>query len=250
MHAPLQSSCCSHRACWVLLGAAPLPDFQVVPEGDHLIVGHLSLECAEADMPAVLARLKAARVPFRKNVRWAAAATRGLARRAAGRTALLCTGCGGARSPTLPRPLPARPRPRPHSVPTRAEDGIVTQYFLRDPDGYYVELCNCDILTDFCLCAAAAGRQGWRGASPSARACCGCITPRRAAPPTLPRPACCTHARLLCPSLCRRCREEGRDVAYNESSLDVGLPEVLRLGAVAKVRWPLCAPARLPSPPC
>ena len=74
---------------------------QVVPEGDHLIVGHvsaavrcrpalyacrlcaalqphmplhshraqLSLECAAADMPAVLERLRAAKVPFRKNVR-------------------------------------------------------------------------------------------------------------------------------------------------------------------------------------
>ena len=27
----------------------------------------------------------------------------------------------------------------------------VVQYFLRDPDGYYVEICNCDILTKFCL---------------------------------------------------------------------------------------------------
>ena len=31
------------------------------------------------------------------------------------------------------------------------KDGVVTQLFLRDPDGYYIELCNCDILTDFCL---------------------------------------------------------------------------------------------------
>jgi len=29
--------------------------------------------------------------------------------------------------------------------------GAVTQYFFRDPDGYYLELCNCDILTEFCL---------------------------------------------------------------------------------------------------
>ena len=29
--------------------------------------------------------------------------------------------------------------------------GIVTQYFLRDPDGYYLELCNCSVLTDFCF---------------------------------------------------------------------------------------------------
>lgn len=37
------------------------------------------------------------------------------------------------------------------SVPTAKEDGVVTQYFLRDPDGYYVEICNCDILTKFIL---------------------------------------------------------------------------------------------------
>lgn len=27
----------------------------------------------------------------------------------------------------------------------------VVQYFVTDPDGYYIEICNCDILTDFCL---------------------------------------------------------------------------------------------------
>lgn len=31
-------------------------------------------------------------------------------------------------------------------------DKIITQYFLRDPDGYYFEVCNCDeILTPYCL---------------------------------------------------------------------------------------------------
>ncbi|XP_066921835.1 uncharacterized protein [Clytia hemisphaerica] len=31
------------------------------------------------------------------------------------------------------------------------EKGIVRQFFFRDPDGYYIELCNCDILTKYCL---------------------------------------------------------------------------------------------------
>ena len=31
------------------------------------------------------------------------------------------------------------------------DDGIVTQFFFRDPDGYYIEFCNCEILTDYCL---------------------------------------------------------------------------------------------------
>lgn len=37
------------------------------------------------------------------------------------------------------------------SVPDSTESQPITQYFIRDPDGYYVELCNCDILTNFCL---------------------------------------------------------------------------------------------------
>jgi len=38
------------------------------------------------------------------------------------------------------------------SVPKGNEtEGIVTQFFLRDPDGYYIEICNCGILTDFCI---------------------------------------------------------------------------------------------------
>ena len=51
----------------------------------------------------------------------------------------------GRRARTWPPLLPAR------SVPTGDETRIVTQYFLRDPDGYYCELCNCEVLTDFCL---------------------------------------------------------------------------------------------------
>ena len=38
------------------------------------------------------------------------------------------------------------------SVPNKKQTTVVTQFFLRDPDGYYVEICNCDILTEFCLC--------------------------------------------------------------------------------------------------
>ncbi len=31
-------------------------------------------------------------------------------------------------------------------------DKIVTQYFIRDPDGYYLEICNCDeTLTKYCF---------------------------------------------------------------------------------------------------
>lgn len=37
------------------------------------------------------------------------------------------------------------------SVSDAAESKPITQYSIRDPDGYYIELCNCDILTDFFL---------------------------------------------------------------------------------------------------
>jgi hypothetical protein len=30
-------------------------------------------------------------------------------------------------------------------------NNTVVQYFIRDPDGYYLELCNCDVLTKFCF---------------------------------------------------------------------------------------------------
>lgn len=37
------------------------------------------------------------------------------------------------------------------SVPDAKGLHPVTQYFIRDPDGHYIELCDCDILTSFCL---------------------------------------------------------------------------------------------------
>jgi len=37
------------------------------------------------------------------------------------------------------------------SVPDGLGLTPITQYFLRDPDGYYLELCVCQPLTDFCL---------------------------------------------------------------------------------------------------
>jgi len=30
-----------------------------------------------------------------------------------------------------------------------SQDNTLTQFFVRDPSGYYIELCNCNILTDF-----------------------------------------------------------------------------------------------------
>ena len=38
--------------------------------------------------------------------------------------------------------------PRPNDPQHKA--GII-QYFITDPDGYFIEICNCEVLTDFCL---------------------------------------------------------------------------------------------------
>ncbi|KIZ06811.1 hypothetical protein MNEG_1147 [Monoraphidium neglectum] len=67
------------------------------------------------------------------------------------------------------------------NVPNRSEDGVVTQFFMRDPDGYYVELCNCDILTKYCLA-----------------------------------------------------QDDHRLISYNESSVDLGIAEILRFNALAE----------------
>ncbi|KAK3260723.1 hypothetical protein CYMTET_30334 [Cymbomonas tetramitiformis] len=78
----------------------------VVPTGDHLVVGHLSVEVDPERIEEVGDLLKAAAVPFSVN----------------------------------------------KSVPNGAADKpVVRQFFLRDPDGYYIEICNCDILTQFVL---------------------------------------------------------------------------------------------------
>jgi hypothetical protein len=62
---------------------------------------------------------------------------------------------------------------------------VVTQFFLRDPDGYFIEICNCDILTKFCLAKdetrdifynessidiGMAGALFWAAPAPAARA--------------------------------------------------------------------------------
>ena len=41
-----------------------------------------------------------------------------------------------------------------HGAGTNVEannDAIVEQYFFRDPDGYYLEVCSCHVLDDHCL---------------------------------------------------------------------------------------------------
>jgi catechol 2,3-dioxygenase-like lactoylglutathione lyase family enzyme len=85
------------------------------PSGEDLIVGHMALD---TDYPErVLQKLIQMNVPFRQNV-------------------------------SVPDPKKARANQEENFD---SADGKVTQYFIRDPDGYYIEICNCEVLTKFCL---------------------------------------------------------------------------------------------------
>jgi len=91
----------------------------VVHSGEDLIVSHLALESDHPEL--VLQKLIEMKVPFRQNI-------------------------------SVPDPKKARE----NTVESFTDSkGKVTQYFIRDPDGYYLEICNCDILTKFCLEAEA-----------------------------------------------------------------------------------------------
>ena len=83
---------------------------------DHLVVCQISLDAKNAG--GVLEKLKSMNVPFCKNSSVPAGADTG-------------------------------------SMNTNANDDmskIANQYFIRDPDGYYLEVCNCDeTLTKYCL---------------------------------------------------------------------------------------------------
>ena len=85
------------------------------PTGRDLIVSHIALE---TDYPhKVLEKLLEFEVPFRQNI-------------------------------SVPDPKKAREN---LVEAFETSEGKITQYFVRDPDGYYLEICNCDILTAFCL---------------------------------------------------------------------------------------------------
>jgi len=87
----------------------------VVPSGDDLIVGHIALETYNIDrVPEIL---KAKGIHFRQNV-------------------------------SVPKGMMAQGK---GTNDSNNSSNIVKQYFIRDPDGYYLEVCNCDVLTDYCL---------------------------------------------------------------------------------------------------
>lgn len=86
----------------------------VVHGDSDLIVGHVSIEVK--DISKVPSRLRELGVPFRQNVSVPKGADAGV------------------------------------GTNTRSDsNNIVRQYFIRDPDGYYIEICNCSVLTQYCL---------------------------------------------------------------------------------------------------
>lgn len=87
----------------------------VVASGDDLIVNHISLETSEIEkIPGELERLG---IPFRQNV-------------------------------SVPK---GRDSGTEGTNTSKNSKEIVEQYFLRDPDGYYMEICNCHVMTTYCL---------------------------------------------------------------------------------------------------
>lgn len=87
----------------------------VVESGDDLIVNHISLETNDIEkIPGELEKLG---VAFRQNVSVPKGKT---------------SGRGGTNT-------------------SKDSEEIVRQYFFRDPDGYYVEVCNCQLATTYCL---------------------------------------------------------------------------------------------------
>lgn len=105
------------HGAWFTMGNIELHLIKGVPavhSGEDLIVGHISFETPHiANVPKIL---KSMGVPFRQNV--------------------------------------SVPKGKDAGQGTNASadsEMIVEQYFVRDPDGYWVEICNCDVLTDYCL---------------------------------------------------------------------------------------------------
>ena len=106
------------HGAWLTMGNLELHLIKGVPNapsGRDLIVSHIALDTNEPHK--VLEKLLEYEVPFRQNI-------------------------------SVPDPKKAR-----ENLVEAFEnsEGKITQYFVRDPDGYYLELCNCDVLTAFCL---------------------------------------------------------------------------------------------------
>ena len=104
------------HGAWLTMGNLELHLIKGVPNapsGRDLIVSHIALDTNEPHK--VLEKLLEYEVPFRQNI-------------------------------SVPDPQKAREN---LVEAFESSEGKITQYFVRDPDGYYLELCNCDVLTAF-----------------------------------------------------------------------------------------------------
>lgn len=104
------------HGAWFSLGSIELhliKGVPALPNMENLIVGHISLETEHIEeVPGILRKLG---VPFRKNVS-----------------------------------VPAQGNGGELGTNTRNDnEEIVEQYFVRDPDGYYLEICNCQALEEY-----------------------------------------------------------------------------------------------------
>lgn len=104
------------HGAWFTMGNLELHLIKGIPivhSGDDLIVGHISLETEHIEkIPGMLKKLG---VPFRQNVSVPAEADAG----------------------------------KLGTNTSNNNDKIVDQYFIRDPDGYYLEICNCQALEEY-----------------------------------------------------------------------------------------------------
>lgn len=107
------------HGAWLTIGNIELhliKGVPVPPSGDSLIVGHIALETPHVDL--VLQKLRDMNIEFRQNI-------------------------------SVPDAKKSREN-RFEGAAAKQSTGII-QYFFTDPDGYYIEICNCDILTEFCM---------------------------------------------------------------------------------------------------
>ena len=107
------------HGAWLTMGNIELHLIKGVPVppcDDNLIVGHISLETEHVDL--VLQKLRDMNIQFRQNI-------------------------------SVPDSKKSRAN-RFEGHEGKQSTGVI-QYFFTDPDGYYIEICNCDILTAFCL---------------------------------------------------------------------------------------------------
>lgn len=87
----------------------------LVHDGKDLIVGHISIETEDIDkVPEILQRMG---IKYRQNV----SVPKGVMKTGA------------------------------TTNDDKSSNMIIKQYFFTDPDGYWIEICNCDILTEYCL---------------------------------------------------------------------------------------------------